>query len=95
MHSLPNFDIINNNPVDYMHCVLLGVVKQRLLPLWFDSVYHRNPWYVHLNKHVNTIYKYHCQEEVHKVYVNETLPILLCARCATLYTWSVSIAICL
>ena len=26
-HSLPGFDVIRNNPVDYMHCVLLGVVR--------------------------------------------------------------------
>ena len=46
LHSLPDFDMIDGNPIDYMHCVLLGVIKQRLLPLWFDSVYHKKPWYV-------------------------------------------------
>ena len=36
LHSLTDFDIIDNDPVDYMHCVLLGVVRT-LLSLWFDS----------------------------------------------------------
>jgi len=32
-------------PVDYMHTVLLGVVKL-LLKRWFDSSYHRAPFYL-------------------------------------------------
>ena len=44
-HSLPGFDVIRNNPVDYMHCVLLGVVRT-LLSLWFESKYHRKQWSV-------------------------------------------------
>jgi hypothetical protein len=45
LHNLPEFDIINNNPVDYMHCVLLGVVRT-LISLWFDSKNHKEPWYI-------------------------------------------------
>ena len=43
MLSLPDFDIINNNPIDYMHCVLLGVVRT-FTSLWFDSKNHKEPW---------------------------------------------------
>lgn len=45
LHTLPDFDIINNDPVDYMHCVLLGVVRT-LVSLWFDTKHHREPWLV-------------------------------------------------
>ena len=47
LHSLrlPEFDIIKGCPVDYMHCVLLGVTR-KLLSLWFDPKHHRNEWYV-------------------------------------------------
>lgn len=31
--------------VDYMHCVLLGVCRQ-LFSLWFDTEFHREPWYL-------------------------------------------------
>lgn len=37
---LPNFDIVRGVSVDYMHCVLLGVMKM-LMTLWFDKT-HRN-----------------------------------------------------
>lgn len=47
LHSLTDFDVIQNVPVDYMHCVLLGVVRL-LVSLWFDSKYHREPWFVNL-----------------------------------------------
>lgn len=33
---IPSFDIIKQCPVDYMHCVLLGVVKQ-LCNIWFEK----------------------------------------------------------
>jgi len=39
------FDIVNSFPIDYMHCVLLGVTKQ-FLDLWFNSKYHDSPWYI-------------------------------------------------
>ena len=45
LHTLTDFDVIDSNPVDYMHCVLLGIVRM-LISLWFDSKYHREPWSV-------------------------------------------------
>ncbi len=45
LHVLDYFDLIDGNPVDYMHCVLLGVIK-RLLKLWLDSTNHRCEWLV-------------------------------------------------
>ena len=33
LHLLQNFNVINGNPVDYMHCVLLGVMKKLLKKL--------------------------------------------------------------
>lgn len=45
MYILDHFDLINGNPVDYMHCVLLGVMK-RLLRLWLESANHRCDWLV-------------------------------------------------
>lgn len=45
LNSLPGFDVIANNPVDYMHCVLLGV-SRLFLSLWFDTKHHREPWLV-------------------------------------------------
>ncbi len=30
LHILDDFGIIDGNPVDYMHCVLLGVMKKLL-----------------------------------------------------------------
>lgn len=41
---LPNFNIINGIPVDYMHGVLLGVTKS-LLHFWFCSKYSQDEWY--------------------------------------------------
>ena len=41
---LPNFNIINGVPVDYMHGVLLGVTKA-LLNWWFNSKHSQEEWY--------------------------------------------------
>ena len=30
-------------PVDYMHCVLLGVVK-KIVTLWLNSTFHKEMW---------------------------------------------------
>lgn len=43
--GIPDFDLIDGVPVDYMHCVLLGVVQQ-LLDLWFDSRNHKESFYI-------------------------------------------------
>ena len=43
LHVVEGFDLIKGAPVDYMHCVLLGVVR-KLLSLWFDSVHHLEKW---------------------------------------------------
>lgn len=37
-HFLPKFDIVRGVAVDYMHCMMLGIVKM-LLSLWFDKSY--------------------------------------------------------
>lgn len=39
------YDLINSVAIDYMHCVLLGIVK-RLLNLWCDSKNHKMPYYI-------------------------------------------------
>uniref|UniRef100_A0A1X7TD72 Uncharacterized protein n=1 Tax=Amphimedon queenslandica TaxID=400682 RepID=A0A1X7TD72_AMPQE len=41
-------------PIDYMHCVLEGVVKQ-LMKLWFGSSYHAESYSLH--KHMCTVDK--------------------------------------
>ena len=45
LHLLPSFDVIKGIPVDYMHCVLIGVVKN-MVKLWFNSTNHRKEWYM-------------------------------------------------
>ena len=45
-------NLVNQIPLDYMHCVLEGVVK-RLMHLWFDSCNHEKPYY--LGKHLRII----------------------------------------
>ena len=45
LHLLPSFDVIKGVPVDYMHCVLIGVVKN-MAKLWFNSTNHRKEWYM-------------------------------------------------
>ncbi|XP_040074074.1 uncharacterized protein LOC115330680 [Ixodes scapularis] len=42
---IPEFDCGSGFVVDYMHCVLLGVVRT-FLHLWFDSKYHGESWYM-------------------------------------------------
>lgn len=41
----PHFDVIKGFAVDYMHCALLGVVRQ-FVSLWFDSHNHGQRWYI-------------------------------------------------
>lgn len=39
------FDLINGFGIDYMHCVLLGVMK-KLMNLWLDSTNHSKEYYI-------------------------------------------------
>ena len=39
------YDMIAGTTIDYMHCVLLGVMKS-LLSLWFGSEHHRSDFYI-------------------------------------------------
>ena len=39
-----NYNIVQGNVIDYMHCVLLGVTKM-LLQLWFNSKHSHELWY--------------------------------------------------
>ena len=47
-----HLDLVDGIPVDYMHCVLLGVSKL-LMTRWFDSSYHDQPFYLELQ--INSI----------------------------------------
>ena len=40
---VPGFDIVQGVAIDYMHAVLIGVVKM-LMTLWFDKAYIKEPW---------------------------------------------------
>lgn len=40
-----DFDLIFSFPIDYMHCVLLGIMK-KLLNLWLDTSNHKKPYYI-------------------------------------------------
>lgn len=42
---LPLFNIVKGFVPDYMHCMLLGVVRQ-WGTLWFDPQYNQCPWYL-------------------------------------------------
>lgn len=43
--DIPDFDIITNLDVDWMHCVALGFCRQ-FVKLWFDSMYHEKEYYL-------------------------------------------------
>ena len=45
LRKLTNYDIIDGTAIDYMHCVLLGVMKQ-LLSLWIGSEHHTEQYYI-------------------------------------------------
>lgn len=42
--NIPEFDIINNLHVEWMHCVALGVCRQ-FVKMWFDSSFHQEHFY--------------------------------------------------
>ena len=42
---IEGFDIIRGMPVDYMHGVLLGIVK-KMLAFWFDKKYKKEKYYI-------------------------------------------------
>ena len=46
---LPCFDVISDVTIDFMHCILLGVIKM-LLTLWTDKAYSANPWHLGSDK---------------------------------------------
>lgn len=50
---LPNFNITVSFPPEYMHAVLLGVVKY-IFFLWFDPKYSHCKWYIGLKKRFST-----------------------------------------
>ncbi|XP_062716890.1 uncharacterized protein LOC134292137 [Aedes albopictus] len=43
--SLRAFDVISSFPPDYMHAVLLGVMKQ-VWTMWTESEFHKQPFYI-------------------------------------------------
>ena len=45
LFNLQKFDMVKSFVPDYMHCVLLGIVRQ-FLSMWFDSKYHEQSWYI-------------------------------------------------
>ena len=45
LRKLTNYDIIDGTTIDYMHCVLLGVMRQ-LLSLWISSDHHNEQYYI-------------------------------------------------
>jgi hypothetical protein len=49
---IPSFNLVTGFFPDYMHCVLLGVVRQ-MISLWFDTSSHSKPFY--LGRHVQQI----------------------------------------
>lgn len=52
--ALSNFNIIDGFSIDYMHCVLLGVVR-KLLNLWFSPTNHSESFYVGREKTMTQI----------------------------------------
>ncbi|EFN84418.1 hypothetical protein EAI_10745, partial [Harpegnathos saltator] len=43
--DIPEFDIINNLHVEWMHCVALGVCRQ-FIKMWFDSSFYEKHFYL-------------------------------------------------
>lgn len=51
MIAANDFDLVNGFSIDYMHCVLLGVVK-KLLNLWLETENHAEPYYILKKKQI-------------------------------------------
>ena len=47
--TLQHYDIIQGTAIDYMHCILLGVMKL-LLSLWFGSKHKRRAFYIRTHR---------------------------------------------
>lgn len=45
MIAAEHFDLVNSFAIDYMHCVLLGIMK-KLFSLWLDSINKAKPFYI-------------------------------------------------
>ena len=45
LYELPLFDMIRQVTVDYMHCVLLGVMK-KMINLWTNATFKKESWYI-------------------------------------------------
>ena len=43
LQTLPHFNLVDGVGIDYMHCVLLNIMRL-LINLWFDSSHHFQPW---------------------------------------------------
>ena len=41
--TLPQYDIVKGTGIDYMHCILLNIVRL-LVNLWFDTCHHSQAW---------------------------------------------------
>lgn len=45
LSAAKGFDLTNGFSIDYMHCILLGIMN-RLFDLWLNSVNHKQPYYI-------------------------------------------------
>jgi len=45
LSRIPYFDLIQNCPIESLHCLWEGVVKQ-FCDLWFNSKHHNEKWYI-------------------------------------------------
>lgn len=45
MVGAEDFDLVNGFAIDYMHCILLGIMK-KMLDLWLNSSNNKHPYYI-------------------------------------------------
>jgi hypothetical protein len=50
--SLPHYDIVRGTSIDYMHCILINIVRL-LISLWFDSTHSSELW--SCSRYVSTV----------------------------------------